>query len=248
MVGGVRVAEEQTRAFALEGHEIAVLNPDGRVLRQSVPSDVSPTTFRHILAAVDVWWGTHGVFPSPAQARTLWPKYSLKTFQTVFGTDEFTEALEKRGINSDPTAGLTEQQATALVLLSNPEDRRTVASKLRDIGVTYGTFQNWMRSPLFSRLYKERLENLLGDIVPSAIMTVAANVEAGDQRAAEFALKMTGRYDPAALEQNNARVVVLRLLELIQQYAPKDVQEQIERGLDGTLTQMKVTSALKEIS
>jgi hypothetical protein len=194
-----------------------------------------------------MWWGSHGTFPTPAEARTLYPKMSLKTYQTVFATDEFKEALEKRGIDADPHAGLTPQQATAIVLLSNPEDRRTVASKLRDIGVPYGTFQNWMRQPLFSRLYKERLENLLSDSVPAAIQTVVANAEAGDQRSAEFLLKMSGRYDPQAIEANNARVVVLKLLELIQEHAPKDVQDKIRRGLDGTLAQIKVQSAMKEI-
>lgn len=243
------VAEGEVRPFQVDGAEIAVLNPDGRVLRQNVPEGVSPATFRHVLAAVDVWWGSHGTFPTPEQARTLYRKMSLSTYKQVFATEEFRAALEKRGINADPEAGLTPQQATAITLLTNPEDRRTVASKLRDIGVPYATFQNWMRDPLFSRLYKDRMENLLGDIVPSAIMAVAANVEAGDQRAAEFALKMTGRYDPAAIEANNARTVVLRLLELIQMYAPKEVQDKIRAGLDGTLAQIKVQNAIgqKEI-
>jgi hypothetical protein len=235
------------RAFQVDGGTVVVSNPDGRVVRQAVPEGVSATVFRHVLGAVDVWWNTNGTFPLPKEARTLWPKYSVKTFEAIFATDEFHEALEKRGVNSDPHAGLSEQQIAALTVLSNPGDRRSVTSKLQDVGVSYATFQNWMKGPLFSRLYKDRIETLLGDSVPTAIMAVVGNVEAGDQRAAEFVLKMTGRFDPSALEQNNARIVVLRLLELIQQFAPKEVQEQIERGLDGTLTQIKVTSALKEI-
>jgi len=242
------MAEGEVRSFRVEDGEVAVLNPDGRVLRQAVPEGVSATAFRHILSSVDMWWGMHGVFPTPEQARTFWKKIPLSTYQAVFATDEFREALEKRGITADPDAGLTPQQATAIALLSNPEDRRSVASVLRDIGVPYTTFQNWMRQPLFSRTYKERVENLLQDSVPRAIKAITANVEAGDQRAAEFLLKMTGRYDPAAIEANNARVVVLRLLELIQAHAPKEAQEAILRGLDGTLASLKAQSALKEIS
>lgn len=246
-MGGMGLAEEQVRAFEVEAGQVAVLNPDGRVLRQRVPGGVSPTTFRHVLAAVDVWWGSHGTFPTPQQARTLWPSTPLKTYQTIFATEEFSEALEKRGIQRDPDAGLTEAQIAALTILSNPGDRRAVPTKLQDVGVAYRTFQNWMKQPLFSRLYKSRVEDLLADIVPSAIMTVAANVEAGDQRAAEFALKMTGRYDPAALEANNARIVVLKLIELIQKHAPKEVKEAILEGLDATMTEMRVLGTMKEI-
>lgn len=241
------MAEDQ-RAFEVEGREVAVLNPDGRVQRQSVPEGISPTAFRHVLAAVDVWWGMKGEFPTPAQARTLYPKIERRVYEKVFASPEFEQALEKRGIASDPDAGLTEQQAMALTLLSNPEDRRAVPTKLRDIGVAYKTFQNWMRQPLFSKLYRERVEKELVDAIPGAIMTTVVNAQSGDQRAAEFVLKMTGRYDPAAMEANNARIVVLKLLELIQQHAPKDVQKRIEEGLDATMTQIKVLGAMKEIS
>ena len=54
--GAVEQEESPRRAFEVEGQEVVVLNPDGRVVRQSVPEGVSPTAFRHVLAAVDVYW------------------------------------------------------------------------------------------------------------------------------------------------------------------------------------------------
>lgn len=235
------------RAFEVEGSEVVVLNPDGRVARQKVPEDINPMNFRHVLAAVDVYWNDKGQMPTPSQARTLWPTIPLKLFQTVFATPEFREALERRGISANGDLGLTDKQATALSLLTNPGDARSTTAKLKDIGVSYSTFQNWMRQPLFSRMYRERTERTLEDIVPAAIMALSTNIEAGNQRAIEFGLKMSGRYDPDAIEVQNARTIVLTLVEAIEKHAPKEVREAILGELDGIMRATRVTHAMKEI-
>lgn len=241
--------EEQTRrAFEVEGSEVAILNPDGRVALQKVPEGVAPSAFRHVLASVDVFWNDKGQMPTPKQAHDLWPTTPLKVFQTVYATPEFKEALERRGIGSFEGLGLTEKQATALPLLTNPGDARSTTAKLKDIGVSYGTFQNWMRQPLFSRLYRERTERVLEDIVPAAIVGLATNVESGNQRSIEFALKMSGRFDPDAVEVQNARTIVLTLVEAIEKHAPKEVREAILGELDGIMRATRVTHAMKEIS
>jgi hypothetical protein len=235
------------RAFEVEGSEVVVLNPDGRVARQKVPEDISPMHFRHVLAAVDVYWNDRGQIPTPSQARTLWPTIPLKLFQTIFATVEFKEALERRGISFAGGAGLSEKQATALAILTNPGDARSTTAKLKDLGVSYATFQNWMRQPLFSRMYRERTERVLEDIVPAAIVGLATNVESGNQRSIEFALKMSGRFDPDAVEVQNARQIVLTLVEAIEKHAPKDVREAILGELDGIMRATRVQHALKEI-
>lgn len=239
--------EEDRRAFEVERGGVSILNPDGRILRQKVPEGVNPTSFRHILASVDLIWNDSGVFPGPEQAREVWPSIPLKTWQTVFASPEFESAMEKRGVPVPSNHGLSEKQIVALQVLTNPSDTRTIASKLKDIGVAYSTYQNWMRHPLFSRMYRERAERLLSDSIPTAITGLVANLEKGDQRAIEFHLKMSGRYDPSQTELQNARTVVLALVESIQKHAPKEVREAIENDLDAIMTGIKIDRAMKEI-
>lgn len=239
--------ETSRRAFEVERGGLSVLNPDGRVLRQRVPEGVNANSFRHILAAVDIYWNDKGTFPTPQEAFKSWNAIPQATYEKVFATEEFAEALEKRGIPVDPNRGLSEKQAFALQILTDPSDQRAVASKLKDIGVAYSTYQNWMRQPLFSRLYRERSERLLQDIVPTAIVNLGANVEKGDQRSIEFALKMSGRYDPSAIEVQNARTIVLALVESIQRHASKEVRQKVMDDLEGIMTGINVQQAMKEI-
>lgn len=245
---GIVAEQSTTRAFEVSGQEVVVQNPDGRVRRQRVPEGINPTVFRHVLAAVDLLWNDEGRFPTPKKVHEFWPTTPLKTIESIFGTDEFGAALEKRGIQATGAVGLTELQATAIAVLTNPGDARSTTSKLKDVGVSYSTFQNWMRQPLFSRLYRDRTERVLEDIVPAAIVGLATNIEAGSQRAIEFGLKMSGRYDPDAVEVQNARTVVLTLVELIQQFV-KDPAERkaILDGLEAKMTSIRTVQSLKEI-
>jgi hypothetical protein len=228
--------------------EVGVLNPDGRVQRQRVPEGVSPATFRNVLSAVDVYWNSEGRMPTPHEARKVWPNLSLKTYQAVFSTPEFREGLERRGITMDAAQGLTELQMAALTLLSNPTDVRTTSAKLKDLGVPPTQYRAWMRNPLFATKLRERSEHNLGDAIPTAINRLIGNVESGDPRSIEFLLKMSGRYDPAAVEVENARVVVLTLVEaILSEVKDPDVRERILAKADDKMRAIQVKESLKEI-
>jgi hypothetical protein len=227
---------------------VAVLNPDGRVTRQRVPDGVNPIHFRHVLMTVDLFWNDEGRFPTPHEARNLYPSLPLKTYQTVFATEEFSQALQKRGISPDPLLGLTELQMAALTVLSNPVDQRSTTSKLSSVGATQGQYRAWMRNPHFARALRTRAEQNLGDAIPVAINRLVGNAEASDQRAIEFLLKMSGRYDPAAVEVENARVVVLTLVEAIQaEVKDPAIRERILGTAAAKMKSVTILESLKEI-
>jgi len=227
---------------------LSVVNPDGRVIRQQIPKGINPVHFRHVLAAVDVYWNQNGRMPTPHEARNIWPNLSLKTFQTIFAAPEFSEALEKRGVTMDPGGGLTQLQMSALTILSNPADVRSTLAKLKDLGVTPGQYRSWMRNPLFASHLRERSEQNLGDAIPVALNRLVGNVESGDPRSIEFFLKMVGRYDPNAQEVENARVVVLTLVEAIQaEVADPGVRERILAKAETKMRAIQIQESLKEI-
>lgn len=203
------------RAFELEEGKMMVVHEDGRVRQSPLPVGIDPHTFRTALAAVDVLYRREGVFPNVEEVYKSWPSITRKTYSKIFALSEFKQALELRGIDMQPSLGLTEEQSMAILLLSDPTDRRTTATKLKQLGISMPKYQAWMRQPLFSQTLRQRAEQNIGDAIPVALNRLVGNAEAGDQRAIEKLLEVTGRYNPAQVELQNARLVVLRLVEII---------------------------------
>lgn len=203
------------RSFELSDDSVMVVHDDGRVRPSPLPEGVDPVVFRDALATVDMLYRREGVFPSVEEAFKLWPKITKKTYSRIYATSEFRDALSLRGISMDKDAGLSPEQSMALLLLSDPTDRRTTATKLRQLGISMPKYQAWMRQPLFAQSLRSRSEQNLGDSIPTALNRLAGNVEAGDQRAIEKLLEITGRYNPASAELANARQVILTLIEII---------------------------------
>lgn len=235
------------KAFAVtDDGGVSVTTPEGAIARQRVPEDVSPEAFRNALATVDLYWNSEGRIPNAEEAHAVFPRLSKKTFRLVFTKDEFYEALDRRGIRISKEVGLTERQAFALSVLSDYSDKRSTRYRLADIGVAMAEFQAWMRDENFAAVYRQRAENNLKDIVPRAIQVVAENVDSGDLKSAEFALKMTGRYDPNAQEVANARTVVMTLVEsIMRRVTDPEVRAAILGDVEGTMVAINVKEALK---
>lgn len=227
------------RRFDLDqdGENVLVVHDDGRVKATPVPAGIDGFTFRNALAACDTLYRREGVFPTVKEVYESWPKITKRTYEKIFATPEFKQALEARGIHMEEYPGLTEEQAMAVLLLSDPTDRRTTTAKLRQLGISQPKYHAWMRQPLFSRTLRERSEQNLGDAIPTALNRLVGNVEAGDQRAIEKLLEVTGRYNPQQTEMNNAREVILRLVEIILKHVQDpDTKKAIMQDLTETMT------------
>ena len=203
-----------TRSFETDDGEVVVIHEDGRVRRSPVPEGVSPAKFRSVLAAVDSLYRRAGIFPTVDEVHKSWPNIDKKTYSRVFATSEFRQAIELRGISVTPNAGLTEEQSLAILHLSNP-DGKSVQNKLKQLGISMPKYQAWMRSDLFASTLRQRSEQNLGDSIPTALNQLVANADRGDQRAIEKLLEISGRYNPAQIEAENARQVVLVMVEAV---------------------------------
>lgn len=237
-----------SRAFDLDDDSVLVVHDDGRVRRSPVPSGVEPHTFRNALAAVDVLYRREGVFPTIDEVYKSWPKITKKTYSKIFATSEFKQALELRGIDMQPSLGLSEEQSMAILLLSDPTDRRTTSTKLRQLGISMPKYQAWMRQPLFSQTLRQRAEQNIGDAIPVALNRLIGNAEAGDQRAIEKLLEVSGRHNPAQTEIANAREVVLRLVEIIlSRVHDQPTRNAILQDLTATMQDVSDVTIIKEI-
>jgi hypothetical protein len=141
------------------------------------------------------------------------------------------------------------EQQTVLLKLSDPFDRRGLASKLKDLGVPMPRFQAWLKQPLFMSLYNQHTKANYEEALPAIRQRLVGNAEAGDQRAIEMVFAMTGEWNPQQQHLEDARTIVLKVVEAIIRHV-KDVKtrEAILSDVSmyaGTLTSMNQQKTLE---
>lgn len=204
-----------SRAFEVEGGEIVTIHQDGRVRQSPIPKGFDKETFRNVLAAVDMLYRREGVFPTVEEVYKSWPKITKTTYSKAFASPEFKTALEFRGISMEENPGLTPEQNMAILSLSNWSDRASTETKMKRLGISMQKLHAWKRQPLFSQTLSQRAEQNLGDSVEIALNRLVEKADAGDLRAIEKTLEISGRYNPQNIEVANARQVVLVMVEAV---------------------------------
>lgn len=187
----------------------------GAVLAIQIPPKYREDTWRRALTVYQLYWDREGIVPTPEQAYRSWDRIKLSTYQALSLEPEFQRALELRGIELDPTDSLSDIQVLALMKLTDPSDRRTERAKLRELNVSWPRYQGWLKNPVFIKEKKRRTEETFADTADVALIKLRGNVEAGDQRAIEFALEVTGRYNRQQIAVQDARVVVQTIVEAV---------------------------------
>lgn len=199
---------------------ISVREPDGRFQPVKTPSGFTDSAFRNAVAAADLAYRTNGQLPSVDDCYRVWPRIPKKTYAALFLSEEFKQALRYRGVEWDSNAGLSLEQGMALLKLTDPSDRRTTGVKLKELGIPMPKYEAWMRQPLFAESYAKRTEALFAGAVPMALNKIVANAEMGDMRAIELILNITGRWNPSAQSVEDARAVVMKVIEAVIKHVP----------------------------
>lgn len=188
---------------------------DGAVQAIDIPARFTPELWRRALTVYQLFFDREGTVPTPEQAHRSWDRIKLAVYQELSLEPEFQRALELRGIELVPADSLLDVQVMALMKLTDPSDRRTERAKLRDLGVSWPRYQSWLKNPVFAKEKRRRTEETFADVADVALIKLRGNVEAGDQRAVEFALEVTGRYNRQQIAVQDARIVVQTIVEAV---------------------------------
>lgn len=238
---------DDERDIETSGREL-IIKHDGRVRRSPVPDGFSPAMFRHLIAAVDLLYRRNGAIPTINDVMTLWPEFEKATISRAWATEEFKVALSYRGIELDIRQGLTAEQLYAIQLLSDPSDRRTNKARLETVGIPIGKYRAWMRNPVFHRALAEASEQNLGDGVSTALNRLLAAADAGEAWAVNKVLEISGRWDPAQKEQQNARTVVMLMMEVLQtKVKDKELLKEILDEVRSRQTSLTIVQSLREL-
>lgn len=218
---------------------------DGRVVYSPIPTRMDPLEFRHIVAAIDMLYRRNGVLPNESEVMATWP-FKKKTVQAAFLSDELKAALSLRGIEWEPRNGLTQQQLNVMLMMQNPGDSRSTRAKLESVGLSETTWRAWMRNPLFKAQMEQQAEHNLGDSVQMALNKLIANAEAGDNRAIEKILEISGRWNPQQQEVQNARQVLTIFMEALEKYATPEVLRSVQDEVLKKTRLLSITQSIRE--
>lgn len=147
----------------------------------------------------------------------------------------FVDALRGRGIPEHllrTEAGtfngkiLTEQQMMVANVLLDTLDKRSRLKKLTELGISTGTYNQWLRDPVYRQYCLDRAEQLLLDNQHVAHMSLIDRVSQGDLGAIKYFNSMTGRYreraQTAAVEvnvsNNYGQDTLIAIVEIIQRH------------------------------
>ncbi len=201
--------------------EEAPLDPE-MLRRLEIPDGVSPAAFRNVLVAYRTAYQQHGRIPSVKQVYDLWPRMAQGAMGTIMASHEFADAAKLLGIEVDDLGGLTREQHMAIAVLADPFDRHTIQNKLKRIGVPMGRYLNWKRNPLFMDILEQETAGAYKQSLPEIRARLIEQAEAGNMKAMELVLAKSGEWDPQAREQQNAQMLVMRVVEAVLRHV-KDV-------------------------
>lgn len=203
-----------------EYDELIVKDRDGEIHPIPVPSGFSGAAFRDAVATVYTLFIQTGKIPSVTECNKLWPKIPAKTFSALWVTPEFQQALEYRGVTLDENAGLSLEQQMALIKVTDPTDRRSLSAKLKELKIPSGRWQAWLRHPLFKQMYVQRTENAFTEAIQPTMMSIAGAAMNGDLQAGKLVLAITGRYRENDQAQQDAKEVIMAVLEAVIAHTP----------------------------
>ena len=227
---------------------IKVMTPDKGFKRVDTPPGFTDLVFRNAVASVYTFWMAQGRLPSAEDVHSAWPKIPLLTYSALFQTEAFRQALEYRGVSWIEGAGLSLEQQMALTILSNPMDSRLLKVKLAELGVPQPRYQAWLKQPLFKAALEQRTRALYADFLPEVRNTLVSKAIAGDNKSIETVLAVSGEWNPQERAIQDARTVVLKVMEAVIRNVPDPEQRRaIMADIQGSVVAFDVSNNSLEV-
>jgi hypothetical protein len=226
-------------AFKVGEEGVEVKTPGGDYQQVVVPAGYNPVAFRNVLAAFNTGYRQLGRLPSLDETHALWPRIHKDTVGELLQTNEFKQALILRGIEPGDNMGLSSLQHAFLLKLADPYDKRSMAAKLKEFGITSAVYSNWRRYRPFAKALEEQSKALYNDALPAIRARLVGKAESGDVRAIEMVFDKTGE-SPKANELADVKQVVMTLVQAVQKHCDTPTRMAILADVQLTLTALNV--------
>lgn len=185
--------------------------PDATPL--SLPEGANRETFHRVLTAYGTAYRALGKTPTASQVRKVWPQLPTATIAAILRTAEFQDALKLLG--TDAGKGLSHEQQIVVAKMADPFDKRSTKFKLDQLGVPMQRYLAWKKNPTFLAALNQATSSGYTEALPELRNRLLSMAEGGDLKAIELIFKKTGEYDPDAQAVEDARTLVLKVMESV---------------------------------
>jgi hypothetical protein len=194
-----------------------------QVIRNEVGQRVNASSefvLRCVNAANVVWVETQQVPTVEGIVRVLYPdapatSKAIAHVAKAVATPAYRDTCEVRGIPVGTMPGMTSAQTYAVSILTNPADKRPMATKLKAAGITQQQYRNWLKQPAFSSYIKQVGENLLGDHIADVNAMLVNKATSGDTTAMKMYYEINGRLGMNRESNQDLYMVISGLIDII---------------------------------
>lgn len=188
------------------------------------------------LTYVETYYWTHKRLPNKEDFEAEFNSSELPT--DIEGWKQLLlslqEALANRGIPAFylPKEQLDAKFVLAVNFIANHHDKRNVAAKLKEVGLTTKQFKGLLAQPQYLEYYKNRIAEVFEDQAPiDAKIGMSKLMADGDLPAIKFYYELQNIYRP----QTSANFMVMQMLQLIMEILSKHVTPAVLTQIAGEL-------------
>lgn len=137
---------------------------------------------------------------------------------------EIRDLLEVRGIDVEqsPVGDLDPRFVTAVHLILNYNDKRTLPAKLKSLNISTASWSAWLKKPHYRAYYRKHGDLIFNDeFQAEAQRSLMASVSSGDLQAVKFYYEVSGAYRPQeSATQQVISQLMLGLFEVLAKHLP----------------------------
>lgn len=169
---------------------------------------------------IEEYWHSHRDFPTEKELTSIYEG----PVEDLFRHPTFLAALEARGIRKPPQStedlptGLSKLQLAAALKYLDIEDKRTLSTKLKEIGVTTTQWYGWMRGKRFREFVIDNTARDFEENLHEAQMGLRRAMERGETSAIKLYYELTKRYNSNEGQIGNLKVVLAQVIESVQRH------------------------------
>lgn len=204
----------------LYGKEISIVNPAN-------PISLTPQQKMNI-RQLSYYQHLKGETYSPDDIYRLWPtdpseewragkRPSVTAITQFKRTDEYRKLMLEVGIEVYDVSELTQEQISAISLLTNYSDPRSPRMKLKSLGIPWVRYTAWMKQQAFNEAIRSVAGKALEESIPLAEVKIAEKAAEGDIKYIKFLFEITGRHNPAQQQLVDVQALMNVMIDAAQE-------------------------------
>lgn len=175
-----------------------------------------------LITYLEQHWNEYGNLPTGQKLIDKKVVIDLEEYESLINSDFVVRGLSVLGIRTDPELEiLTPQQLAAVQLMFDFHDGRSDIKKLRDLGISSQTWENWLRDPQFQAYLRTKVGNLLEDNTHELDKALFLKARSGNVEALRMANAVLGRHQVVEVPKIGpveAHMFIMRLFEVLQMH------------------------------